>query len=400
MDRKIYQTALPMKRLSAGMLLFDEQGQLLVVEPTYKDTWEIPGGVVEDNESPRQAAMRELEEELGLQCVPLRLLGVDYTGENNNRTESLHFIFLGPVLTAEDIASIKETFEEKDFKATYNGKTAVMIEVYRVGGLHFVLDGHHRVSVACHLGHPVIDAYVTEVQTRVKPGDHVALEQLDALLVALDHLHVDLEGVAGVELGKVLAKTILGEEEALLAGEQRERAPDALGLDRRREDRHADEGQEDRWHRPGEDPQGGPAPAPEGAERQDQTFGQELSNDLGSIGAERGDHDRELATCDQDGAGAQPTLRGGSLAGCGRSETRALGFQRAIRHAGGGPGGGHDIDGEDSGLIQPGAILSGQLLVGVHDIFYNRDGLGHRYWVIWRLVCPSSIYKAHQDPPM
>ena len=117
MDRKIYQTALPMKRLSAGMLLFDEQGQLLVVEPTYKDTWEIPGGVVEDNESPRQAAMRELEEELGLQCVPLRLLGVDYTGENNNRTESLHFIFLGPVLTAEDIASIKlEIYELRGYR--------------------------------------------------------------------------------------------------------------------------------------------------------------------------------------------------------------------------------------------------------------------------------------------
>ena len=106
MDRKTFQNMLPKKRLSAGMLLFDEQGQLLVVEPTYKETWEIPGGVVEANESPRQAAIREIEEELGLRVEPLRLLGVDYSDESENRTESLHFIFLGPVLMAEEIDSI------------------------------------------------------------------------------------------------------------------------------------------------------------------------------------------------------------------------------------------------------------------------------------------------------
>ena len=37
------------------------------------------------------------------------------------------------------------------------------IDVYRIGELHFVKDGHHRVSVARALGHEVIDAYVTEV---------------------------------------------------------------------------------------------------------------------------------------------------------------------------------------------------------------------------------------------
>jgi hypothetical protein len=41
------------------------------------------------------------------------------------------------------------------------------ISVYRVGDLHFVRDGHHRVSVAKALGHPTIDAYVTEVQTNL-----------------------------------------------------------------------------------------------------------------------------------------------------------------------------------------------------------------------------------------
>jgi 8-oxo-dGTP diphosphatase len=107
MDKKEFQNRLPKKRLSAGMLLFDQQGKLLIVEPAYKETWEIPGGVVESNESPRQTAVREVAEELGLYCEPLRLLGVDYCGESESRTESVNFIFLGPRLTPQDIAAIR-----------------------------------------------------------------------------------------------------------------------------------------------------------------------------------------------------------------------------------------------------------------------------------------------------
>jgi hypothetical protein len=41
------------------------------------------------------------------------------------------------------------------------------VDLYKVGEVYFVRDGHHRVSVACALGHADIDAYVTEVITRV-----------------------------------------------------------------------------------------------------------------------------------------------------------------------------------------------------------------------------------------
>jgi hypothetical protein len=44
------------------------------------------------------------------------------------------------------------------------------IEVYRVGDLHFVSDGHHRVSIAAATGRQTIDAYVTEVLTTVPPA--------------------------------------------------------------------------------------------------------------------------------------------------------------------------------------------------------------------------------------
>lgn len=41
------------------------------------------------------------------------------------------------------------------------------ISVYRVGTMHFVQDGHHRVSIAYAQGDRTIDAYVTEVTTRI-----------------------------------------------------------------------------------------------------------------------------------------------------------------------------------------------------------------------------------------
>lgn len=112
MDRKTYHETLPKKRVSGGCLFFDEKGRLLVVYPTYKDTWEIPGGVVEKNESPRETVVREVFEELGLFCQPERLLCVDFTDENEKRTESLQFIFLGPVLSKELISMIRLPAEE------------------------------------------------------------------------------------------------------------------------------------------------------------------------------------------------------------------------------------------------------------------------------------------------
>ena len=44
------------------------------------------------------------------------------------------------------------------------------IEVYRVGNLHFVNDGHHQVSIAAATGQQAIDAYVAQVLTTVPPG--------------------------------------------------------------------------------------------------------------------------------------------------------------------------------------------------------------------------------------
>jgi len=54
--------------------------------------------------------------------------------------------------------------------AERRGAAIPPIEVYRVGGQHFVSDGHHRVSIATATGQQAIDAYVTEILTTKPPN--------------------------------------------------------------------------------------------------------------------------------------------------------------------------------------------------------------------------------------
>lgn len=52
---------------SANVMVEDETGRLLIVKANYKSYWSLPGGWLDDGESPRQTAVRELQEETGLQ---------------------------------------------------------------------------------------------------------------------------------------------------------------------------------------------------------------------------------------------------------------------------------------------------------------------------------------------
>jgi ADP-ribose pyrophosphatase YjhB (NUDIX family) len=73
-----YVASLARKRMAASALFRDEAGRVLLVEPTYKPVWDLPGGAVEAEESPHAACRREVREELGLDRPPGRVLGVDW----------------------------------------------------------------------------------------------------------------------------------------------------------------------------------------------------------------------------------------------------------------------------------------------------------------------------------
>jgi len=62
--------------------------------------------------------------------------------------------------------------------AQRKGEAMPPIDVYRIGELHFVKDGHHRVSVARAFGHKDINAYVTEVQTQLGADRAIRMKDL------------------------------------------------------------------------------------------------------------------------------------------------------------------------------------------------------------------------------
>ncbi|HEX3812315.1 MAG TPA: chromosome partitioning protein ParB [Mycobacteriales bacterium] len=60
---------------------------------------------------------------------------------------------------------------ERIATAQRRGESMPPIDVYRIGDLHFVRDGHHRVSVAHAMHRSTIEAYVTEIRTRLPATD-------------------------------------------------------------------------------------------------------------------------------------------------------------------------------------------------------------------------------------
>lgn len=102
----------PRKRVAVEVHLHDEAGRLLLVDPAYKPYWDIPGGMVEANESPPEAAARELREEIGLDAPVGALLCVDWIAPRDPWDDLLMFVFEGGILPAERAASLCPTDDE------------------------------------------------------------------------------------------------------------------------------------------------------------------------------------------------------------------------------------------------------------------------------------------------
>ncbi|PIX10849.1 NUDIX hydrolase [Candidatus Falkowbacteria bacterium CG_4_8_14_3_um_filter_36_11] len=93
--------------MGVGALIMNAKDEILIVKPAYKDHWSIAGGVVEENESPKTACLREVKEEIGIDLKNVKFLCVDYTANKGEKGESLQFIFFGGKLSESEIIKIR-----------------------------------------------------------------------------------------------------------------------------------------------------------------------------------------------------------------------------------------------------------------------------------------------------
>ena len=104
---------LPRIPASAGALIFDGDGRLLIVDPTYKAHWTIPGGIMEaDGETPWEACRREVLEEVGLHVERGRLVAVDFLRPKASKPGGMRFLFDCGVLPAAALDAIVLQEEE------------------------------------------------------------------------------------------------------------------------------------------------------------------------------------------------------------------------------------------------------------------------------------------------
>jgi len=128
--------SLPKKRTASGAIIRNGEGKFLIVKPTYRPDWLIPGGTIEQDESPLTCCIREVKEETQLEMPAARLLMLAYCPRDAYSNEMLQFIFDGGVLADGQAAKIElPTDELSDYRFI---SPAEMADYFRPGFAHWV----------------------------------------------------------------------------------------------------------------------------------------------------------------------------------------------------------------------------------------------------------------------
>lgn len=83
----------PRRMSSAALMLENTSGELLIVKANYKPYWTLPGGIVDDNETPKQAVIREVQEEVGLRVDPATIEFVAVVDRISQTAQTYQFLF-------------------------------------------------------------------------------------------------------------------------------------------------------------------------------------------------------------------------------------------------------------------------------------------------------------------
>ena len=113
--------------VSAFAIIFDESKRVLLCHRRDYDLWNLPGGRVEQGESPWEAAVRETKEEVGLQIEIEKISGI-YSKPSKNE---IVFSFLAKVVSGT-MQHSEEVDEAKFFSVETLPTNTVPKQVERV----------------------------------------------------------------------------------------------------------------------------------------------------------------------------------------------------------------------------------------------------------------------------
>jgi 8-oxo-dGTP pyrophosphatase MutT (NUDIX family) len=101
-EQRQWYAGLPTMTGAAAALITDPSGSPLLVKPNYRDSWSLPGGILEHGETPHDGCAREVAEELGLTVAPGPLLAVAWLPPEGNRLRAfVFFMFDGGEVAAD-----------------------------------------------------------------------------------------------------------------------------------------------------------------------------------------------------------------------------------------------------------------------------------------------------------
>jgi len=143
-----YYNNRPGIRVGGGVLIFNEQHQLLILKPNYRNTWLWPGGGWEPGESPQDVALRECEEEIGIRLTHLEPAFVNYIPPRSDGSKDvIHFVYTTtPVNDGFFKTLVLQKSEIEDAMFVSIAEMDRYMKEYRVRALNTYLK--HRVAGA------------------------------------------------------------------------------------------------------------------------------------------------------------------------------------------------------------------------------------------------------------
>jgi ADP-ribose pyrophosphatase YjhB (NUDIX family) len=146
---------LPAIPVSAGALIYDKAGMLLILKPTYKTGWTIPGGVMEaTGETPWDACRREVREECGIEVRSGRLACTDFRPGHPGHPGGLRFLFdCGPADDAALAAIALQPEEIAEHRLVPPDTALAMLRPPIRRRVHAVMQ--HPQFIYLENGHPV-----------------------------------------------------------------------------------------------------------------------------------------------------------------------------------------------------------------------------------------------------